>query len=124
MLEGLWSVEVMSPKGGISAGVLVFQPRRVFGDFFEGGRILGGDRNYVYAGDYTVENYSVTGDVEVVHYADDTHPSFGPDRSFRIRLSGKLDHHVDREVLQFSAQRVDDPDRQWSLRLIRRMQRS
>ena len=84
MLEGLWSVEVMSPKGGISAGVLVFQPRRLFGDFFEAGRILGGDRNYVYAEDYTIENYSVTGDVKVVHYADDTHPSFGPDRSFRI----------------------------------------
>jgi hypothetical protein len=78
----------------------------------------------VYAGDYTVENYSVTGDVEVIHYADDTHPSFGPDRNFRIKLSGKLDQHVDREVLQFSAQRVDDPDRQWSLRLIRRVQPS
>ncbi len=122
MLEGLWSVEVMSPKGGINAGVLVFQPRRVFGDFFEGGRIFGGDRNYVYAGDYTVENYGVTADIKVVHYAGDTHPSFGPDKGFRIKLSGELDHHVERDVLQFSAQRVDDPDRKWSLRLIRRMQ--
>lgn len=124
MLEGLWSVEVMSPEGGISAGVLVFQPRRVFGDFFEGGRILGGDRSYFYTGNYTVENHGVTGDVEVVHYANDTHPSFGPDRNFRMKLSGNLDQHVDRDVLQFSAQRADDPDRKWSLRLIRRMQSS
>ncbi len=120
MLEGLWSVEVMSPDGALAAGVFVFQPRRVFGDFFEGGRILGGDRNYVYAGDYTVENYGVTGDLEVIHYADETHPSFGPDRNFRIKLLGDLDQHVDRDVLQFSAERVDDPDCKWSLRLIRR----
>ena len=123
MLKGLWSMEVMSPEGGISAaGVLVFYPRKVFGDFFEDGQILGGDRNYLYAGDYMIENYGVSGDIEVVHYADDTHPSFGPEKSFRIKFSGELDHLVDREVLQFSAERPDDPTQQWSLRLIRRKQ--
>ncbi|MFQ5936857.1 MAG: hypothetical protein ACE5LB_10655 [Acidiferrobacterales bacterium] len=121
MLEGLWSVEIMSPSGGLNAGVMVFQPRRVFGDFFEDGRILGGDRNYFYSGTYTVENHGVTGDFEVVHYADDTHPSFGPDKKFRMKISGKLDRHVNRDVLQFSGYRVDTPDDQLSLRLTRRV---
>ena len=56
-LEGLWSAELRDGDHGSNIGVLVFRPRRVFGDFYEEGRICGGDRFCVYHGTYVIENF-------------------------------------------------------------------
>ena len=55
-LEGLWSAELREGDHGSNIGVLVFRSRRVFGDFYEEGRIRGGDRFCVYHGTYVIEN--------------------------------------------------------------------
>ena len=56
-LEGLWSAELRADDCSSNIGVLVFRPRRVFGDFYEEGRIRGGDRSCVYHGTYVIENF-------------------------------------------------------------------
>ena len=60
-LEGLWSAELRAGDHSANIGVLIFHPRKVFGDFYDEGRIRGGDRFCVYHGTYVIENRGLHG---------------------------------------------------------------
>jgi hypothetical protein len=56
MLQALWSLEVLLADEAVPAGVVIFHLRRVFGDYFQAGRLFGGDSHCHYVGDYQIEN--------------------------------------------------------------------
>ena len=116
-LEGLWSAELRAGERGANIGVLVFRPRRVFGDFYEEGRIRGGDRFCVYHGTYVIENFGFTADVAVTRYrTGEPRPVF-PGDGF-MRLAGSIESGVARQVIEFAVSGAPEGAR--SLRLIRR----
>lgn len=117
--EGLWTAELMLDGKLVNIGVVVFQPRRTFGDFYVEGSILGGDRHYTYTGSYRVENHVVSASIRARRY--DVHedsPLFGADEEFTLSLTGKLDSDIERDVIGLRASR---PGRDGAeLRLTRR----
>ena len=118
-LEGLWSAELRADDCSSNIGVLVFRPRRVFGDFYEEGRIRGGDRSCVYHGTYVIENFGFT-------RRRGRHPLSGGraslDRYFPsdgvMKLAGTIEPGVARRVIEFAVK--DAPGEARSVRLIRR----
>lgn len=124
MLEALWSLEILTEAKILNAGIVFFQPRRVFGDFYEAGRILGGDRNYVYSGNYTIENHNLSAQLSVKQYAAEPNSIFGDEPEFELRVSGNLDRHVSRDVHNLTAKRTDDSGQLLSLRLTKRVELS
>jgi len=116
-LEGLWSAELRTGDQDVNIGVLVFRPRRVFGDFYEEGRIRGGDRSCAYHGTYVIENFGFTADVSVTRYgADEPRPVFPGDGV--MKLAGTIESGVARRVVEFAV--TDAAGGARSLRLIRR----
>ena len=116
-LEGLWSAELRAGDEGANIGVLVYRPRRVFGDFYQEGRIRGGDRSCVYHGAYVIENFAFTADVAVTRYrSDEPRPVFPGDGA--IKLAGTIEPGVARRVVEFAGE--DAPGEARSVRLIRR----
>ena len=116
-LEGLWSAELRTGDSGDNIGVLVFRPSRVFGDFYEEGRIRGGDRFCVYHGSYVIENRGFSASLAVSRYcADEPRPVFPRDGV--MKLAGAIESGVARQVLEFAV--GDAPVGARSLRLIRR----
>lgn len=119
-LEGLWTAELMMDGQPVNIGVLVFRPRRTFGDFFEEGSVLGGNRHYVYVGHYHIENFIVSSRIRVQRY--DVHqirPLFGDDDDFELSLAGQLDKDIERDVISV---RASNPSRsETELRLTRRV---
>ena len=99
-LEGLWSVELIGNHGITDIGILVFEPVRFSQDFYEEGRVLGGDRHYAYAGTYRVENRRLSGRLRILRYDihEDSAPLFEQDE-IRIDFRGKRDPDRHREVL-------------------------
>ena len=116
-LEGLWSAELRTSDCSSNIGVLVFRPQRVFGDFYEEGRIRGGDRYCAYHGTYVIENFGFTADVAVTRYrTGETRPVFPGDGV--IKLAGSIEPGVARRVIEFAVE--DAPGEARSVRLIRR----
>ena len=116
-LEGLWSAELRAVDCSSNIGVVVFRPQRVFGDFYEEGRIRGGDRFCAYHGTYIIENFSFTADVAVTRYRDgEPRPVFPGDGV--MKLAGTIEPGVARRVVEFAVS--DAPGGASSLRLIRR----
>ncbi|MGI9302852.1 MAG: hypothetical protein ACR2RB_09115, partial [Gammaproteobacteria bacterium] len=103
----------------ISVGMISFQRLRVFGDFFESGSILGGDTRYYISGTYSIENYGVTLDFGLNHYADDKHEALGPENAIPVSFSGTADSVVGRNVIEFQGRTVDTKEK-LTLRLVRR----
>ena len=116
-LEGLWSAELRASGHGANIGVLVFRPRKVFGDFYEEGRIRGGDRFCVYHGTYVIENRGFSASLTVTRYrADEPQPVFPGDGV--MKLAGTIESEVARRVIEFAVS--DAPSGERSIRLIRR----
>ena len=116
-LEGLWSAELRDGDHGSNIGVLVFRPRRVFGDFYEEGRIRGGDRVCVYDGTYVIENFGFSAEVAVTRYrTGEPRPVFPGDGV--MKLAGTIESGVARRVIEFAVK--DAPGEARSVRLIRR----
>ena len=116
-LEGLWSAELRAGDQGANIGVLVFRPRRVFGDFYEEGRIRGGDRYCAYHGTYVIENRGFTASLAVTRYrSGEPRPVFPGDGT--MKLAGTIESGVARRVIEFAVS--DAPGGARSLRLIRR----
>lgn len=89
MIEGLWSVHFKS-QNGEGAGVVVF----------ETGRILGGDSNFIYLGQYNVIEKIVYMSGEIRHYAFNTSSIFG-DLPVGGRLPLKVEaHFIGKESLR------------------------
>ncbi len=123
LLQSLWSVEVL-PKGdstGTAVGVMLFQVQRVFGDFFESGRILGGDTRYYFAGTYKIENYVLDAQMDVICYAGKSDLTFGAADRVCLKITATLEPDVDRDVLMLSALPVYGASEPIDLRLTRRM---
>ena len=119
-LEGLWSAESCAGDCSSNIGVLVFRPQRVFGDFYEEGRIRGGDRFCVYHGTYVIENFGFTANVAVTRYrTGETRPVFPRDGV--IKLAGSIEPGVAPRVVEFAVE--DAPGKARSVRLIRRDER-
>ena len=95
----------------------MFRPQRVFGDFYEEGRIRGGDRYYAYHGTYVIENFGFTADLAVTRYRlDEPRPVFPGDGV--MKLAGSIEPGVARRVIEFAVE--DAPGEARSVRLIRR----
>ncbi|MDH3690243.1 MAG: hypothetical protein OEU36_12270 [Gammaproteobacteria bacterium] len=120
-VEGLWSVEIMTQQGPFGIGVLGFIKQRVFGDFFESGRLLGGDTHYYYSGTYHIENYGLSASLLITHYADDKYPIFGSDDTCEISITATLDHHTNRDVIELSARTKNGVNDPLIIRIIRRV---
>ena len=121
LLQSLWSVEIVPDSGaGTPVGVMRFEVERFFGDFFESGRILGGDAHHVFLGSYKIEDYRLTGDLEVVPYAQDPATPWGMPGALRFNIAVVLEPDRDRDVLTVSAEPADPAAGSLSLRLTRR----
>lgn len=79
MLEALWSVEFVSNVQGVGAGVAVL----------ETGRVLGGDGQYYYVGNYESNNGVAKAIIKVTHYAGPPNSVFGQIKEFNLILEGK-----------------------------------
>ncbi|MCP4328590.1 MAG: hypothetical protein GY791_09170 [Alphaproteobacteria bacterium] len=123
LLQSLWSAEILPPEGvtGAPVGIMFFQAQRAFGDFFEAGRILGGDDRHFIAGAYTIEDYRLTGDMTVTHYAGDPEPTWGQAQDVEFAVSATLDANVDRDVFMIVATPRIDAAQPMRLRLTRRI---
>jgi hypothetical protein len=110
----------MRSEEASAAGVLVFHLRRVFGDYYQAGRLFGGDAQSYYTGDYRVENGGLKGHFDVVDYGGDPNQAFGPGDSLTVTFSAVLDPQVERDVLLVDARRADTPDEAFRLRLTKR----
>ncbi len=120
MLQALWSVELLTADRAVPAGVLIFHLRRVFGDYFQMGRLFGGDSQYYYAGEYQIENMVLSAWFDVVLYGNEPQEIFGPARRCRVDFGGRLDACVERDAITFAAQRSDDKDVAFEIRLTKR----
>lgn len=82
MLEALWSVEFQSSLGAMGGGIVVL----------ETGRVLGGDVQYTYIGNYKIspDGKTIDADVEVKKYGNvpGIVSVFGPAQLFSLKLSG------------------------------------
>ena len=99
-LEGLWSAELLGNHGITNIGILMFEPVRVSQDFYEEGRVLGGDRHYAHVGTYRVEDRRLSGRLRILRYDihEDGAPLFEQDEA-SLDFHGELDHRGHREVL-------------------------
>ena len=120
MLQALWTLEVLTPEGASAAGVLIFHLRRVFGDYYQAGRLFGGDARSYFVGEYRIENGGLKGHFDVTGYGGGPNEAFGPGDGFTVRFSGALDPLAERDVLVLDAARADSPERAFRLRLTRR----
>lgn len=72
-VEALWSVEFISSDNIFGTGIAVLE------------KILGGDNQYLYIGDYRVENDAFSAHIAITHYAGVGSPAFR-DRGKRFSL--------------------------------------
>lgn len=120
MLQALWTMEILEPSHRTAAGVLIFHLRRVFGDYYQEGRVFGGDRTAYYLGDYRIENWGLKAQFRVHCYAGREVSPFGDSGDDEVIFTGSLDPHVERDVLVLCAHRKRSPERPFSLRLTKR----
>ena len=116
-LEGLWSAELREGDHDTNIGVLVFRPRKVFGDFYEEGRVRGGDRSCVYHGTYVIENRGFSASLAVTRYREDEPRPVFP-RDGVLKLAGAIESEVARRVIKFAVRGAPGGARR--MRLIRR----
>lgn len=105
---------------GHPAGVMRFEVQRLFGDFFESGRILGGDARYVLLGSYKIEDYRLTGTLEVIDYAGEPAAAWGDQGNLKFDLAATLEPDQDRDVFTISAMLPENAAAPLTLRLTRR----
>ena len=79
-VEALWSVEFVSNQRIVGTGVAVLETQR----------ILGGDSQYTYVGEYKVENGAFSASVLVSLFGNNPFSVFGTRRKFRLLLSGRI----------------------------------
>lgn len=120
MLQALWSLEVLLADEAVPAGVVIFHLRRVFGDYFQAGRLFGGDSHSHYVGDYQIENLGLTGRFTVLRHGGVEPTPFGPNEEHRVTFNGTLEANLERDVLILDAVVDGDESSPIKLRLTRR----
>lgn len=78
-IEALWSVQFISNQNIVGSGVAVFETQRV----------LGGDAQYTYIGEYSAENNTFNARVVVSLYGNNPFSVFGNRSQFTLLLSGQ-----------------------------------
>lgn len=78
MIDGLWTVEFISTLNRIGKGVIVFNNNR----------LLGGDNGYYYSGNFTVENDTITGTVNVTRFDIHSISVFGDIGQLSLNFEG------------------------------------
>lgn len=106
-LQALWTLDVRPLEDWLPCGVILFHTRRVFGDFYEEGRIFGGDQHHTYSGSYRVENFQVSGTIDVHRYSPTDSQPFGPAERQQVVFSQRLDGSFDRRVIEVGGTRAD-----------------
>ena len=120
MLQALWSLEVLRSETMVPAGVLIFHLRRVFGDYFQAGRLFGGDSQSYYVGDYQIENLVLTGRFTAVRHSGVDSTPFGTQGTHQITFTGALEANLERDVLVLNATIEADRESPVKLRLTKR----
>ncbi len=120
MLQALWSLEVLRADEAVPAGVLIFHLRRVFGDYFQTGRLFGGDSHCHYVGEYQIENLGLTGRFTVIRHAGVEPTPFGARDEHRVKFSCTLEAKLERDVLLLDAVADGDESTPLELRLTKR----
>ena len=120
MLQALWSLEVLRAEGAVSAGVLILHLRRVFGDYYQEGRLFGGDSQSHYLGEYQIENLGLTGRFTAIRHSGVDPTPFGPKDRHDIAFSGTLEANLERDVLLLDATVDGDEAKPIKLRLTKR----
>lgn len=95
-IEALWSAQFGSDQQLYGAGVMVLETNRV----------LGGDGQYFYVGEYMVSGGQIHTTIHVTHYAGMAESIFGLRDQFNVRLTGK----VSDQSLSLNGELVEDPD--------------
>jgi hypothetical protein len=80
-MNGLWACHFMSSAGEFGAGVVAFRD----------GRVYGGDALYYCIGSYALDGNNLVASVAMTLHGHKPLPVFGPDKSFELKLVGKVD---------------------------------
>lgn len=120
MLQALWSLEVLLADAALPAGVLVFHLRRTFGDYFQTGRLFGGDSHCHYFGEYQIENLRLSGQFTTIRHAGVEPTPFGAKDEHRVDFAGTLEAQLERDVLLLDGVVDGNESDPVALRLIRR----
>ena len=120
MLQALWSLEVLLADEAVPAGVVIFHLRRVFGDYFQAGRLFGGDSHCHYVGDYQIENLGLTGRFTTTRHGGVEPTPIGPNEEHRVTFTGTLEANLERDVHILDAVVDGDESSPIKLRLTRR----
>ena len=105
-IEALYSVEFLSNQNIFGSGVAILETQRV----------LGGDANYTYIGDYHVQNNIFTARVNVSLYGNNPFSIFGNRRQFTLILSG----NASAQTFDAQGQIENEPQNRIVIRLTRR----
>ncbi len=81
MISGIFFVEFFSSMNDAGRGLAVVTD----------GQINGGDVTYLYRGRIDVYGGQAVANIEVTHYRGELNSVFGPLRSFRLNLAGKVE---------------------------------
>jgi hypothetical protein len=92
----------------------------VFGDYFQVGRLFGGDAQSYYSGEYQIENRGLKGRFDVVCYGGVANEAFGPGGRLGVHFSSVLDPRLERDVIVLDAHNADNPGLTFQLRLTKR----
>jgi hypothetical protein len=105
-VEALWSVEFFSNQEIFGSGVAVLETQRV----------LGGDSQYTYVGEYDVQNNSFNARITVRHYSGEPFSVFGNREEFNLILSGA----PEQQTFEVNGYIEGEPQNEINIRLTRR----
>lgn len=83
MIDGLWTVEVISNINLSGKGVLVFS----------NGRLLGGDEAYYYTGTYELSGQQIQGNVNIIRFDPESISVFGDIDKFSLIFYGDIENN-------------------------------
>ena len=106
MIEALWSIDFESEDGAQGGSIVAFR----------NGKLVGGDRRYVYTGSYSVDDATVTLTIDAEHYDGPPYPIFGAAGSPRIAAKGPIGERS----IELAGERCDERGKTLTIRLVRR----
>ena len=107
-VDGLWTVEGMTPEGWPVSGVMIFLRDQVFG---------GNDRYYC-LGNYRLHGHAIEIDTHLYHYHGASHSYLaGEAPDFRLHYRGRI--MMGSEMIEAEVHRAENPDQRYPVTLLR-----